>query len=100
MKIYLTIKPILWRAKDKPSLERQIRTANWEKVVRDGVQIGINYEKRNPVYRQTKFKNGKTKKTELVRPGCWLAYTYYFEKHLPVKIVQHARHFTITQTRR
>lgn len=58
-------------------------------------EIAVNYEKRNPVYKQIKFKNGKTKKTELVRPGHWVAYVYKIPKNWPVKIVQHSRHFTL-----
>lgn len=58
-------------------------------------KVGINFEKRNPVYKQIKFKNGKTKKTELVSKGFWIAWVYHFPAGLDIKIKQGQRNFTI-----
>lgn len=61
-------------------------------------KFGIHLEKRNPVYKQVKFKNGRTKKTTLISAGYWIASIYSFPVDFPIEITQHSRHFTIKQS--
>lgn len=61
-------------------------------------KFAIHLEKRNPVNKQTKFKNGKTRRTKRIAAGYWIASIYSFPIDFPVDIVQHARHFTLKQT--
>lgn len=101
MDIRIKVKPTFWGStgtyRTKTAIEQAIHLWSWKKVFNTGAQIAINYEKHNPVYRQIKFKNGKTKSTKLVQHGYWTAHIYYFDKNLPIKVVQKARNFSIIQ---
>ena len=122
MEIKVKVKPRLVRASSKESLmnliigrynycsqtnARAYRPLAYRKSGDEEVRV-FNLHKINTKYRQIKYKNsntktgaieGRTRKTELVRKGEWIAYVYDFDLALlraaGLKVIQGTRNFTI-----
>lgn len=109
MTIRLKFKPQFDKARTKAELERSI-FQNLHKVYssrgeyyenfynKKEMRIGVNYEKHKPKWKQVKYKNGKTKSSKKISDAFWTAHVYFFPLDLPINIVQHSRHFTVSQS--
>ena len=108
MTIRINIKPIVVWGNSKQEIINEFRSVYntvsvggscYRRITNEfrdeGTMFGFNFEKHNSIVKQTKFKNGKTKKMEVVKRAFWKAYVYRFDKSLPINIIQHARHFTV-----
>lgn len=107
MRIYTEIKPIVFgfplsssRVK-KLDIETRVNNYLWSLKTRAknwNLVYGVNYEKRRAKRKQTKYKNGKTKKTEILFPSYWIAWLYIFPEGTKIKIKQNARNFKIVKS--
>lgn len=126
MEIKVKVKPRLVRAKSRESLLHLIvggHTHCWQNNAvafrpmygagKDTTVRVYNLHKVNAKYRQIKYKTsnpktgavkGRTRKTELVRSGEWIAYIYDFDlallKSAGLMVRQGTRNFTITEAKK